>query len=217
MSDFKKVYRCSIKKNEKSISFVQKDQNRELLKRALASFTESTNPVDAIFNRPIPVDVRYRSRFVPVGYFSHAMYFSDSKIVPYFEFLFHFASHSHGERSEIELSLFHADISVENVDIKNVNRMGKDRDKILSTTTYKYAHKLMRSLKKIPQIVTYKSVRFEGKVNNHAVFDKSLINSITEELDKTKAKIKDMNSHFEVTLFKGSGTQVIRIEKVDLE
>lgn len=217
MSDFRKVYRCSIKKNEKSLSFVKKEENRDLLKRTLASYTESPNPVDAIFNRSIPVEQMYQSRFVPVGYFSHAMYFSDSKIVPYFEFLFHFASHSLMGRSEVELSLFHADILLEGGDVKNVNRMTKDKDRILSPTTYKFAHQFIKSLKKRPQIVTYKSIRYDGKANNHAIFDKSLINSITEELDKTIAKIKDINTHFEVTLIKGSSTEIIKIEKVNLE
>lgn len=210
----KRIYRCTPSKKRHSINFISSGSGEEL--RTLLNLeTESENLVEAIFQRPIPVSEAHQSRFLPVGFSSHAIYFSDSDIVPFVEFLFHYSTNAKSH-AEIKLSLFIGDVSFKDADIKNVNRM-KSKKKILSPTTYKHSHDFVRSLKKRPQIITYENVRHNDQSNNHAIYDKSLFLNFSESQKKISAKIEDKNTFRLITLMIDNSTIQLEIAKKEMD
>lgn len=215
MSKSKWLFRCATEKERKSKNYSTSIGKQKILERFLNKHTEPTNPIDATFARPLPVQEGHMSRFVPIGYPSHASYFSDNKETTFYEYLYHIITHTHSLGTTLSLAIFNAEVSFKDGKKKNINKLKTvDKKKVLDPNTYKHSHQYVSRLKSIPSSITYQSVRVNGKANNHAIYNRSDISNISRDLDAISAKIiNDVGKYYNVELDINGSVKVLQIEK----
>jgi hypothetical protein len=205
----KKVYRCSGKKERKSETFTSDSNRSRLLRNYLNQKAGATDPVSELFGHPLPVKSMYASRFVPAGFKSNAMYFSEDREVTFYEYIYHVATCAKVDYP-IRLIIFEADLDLPKGEVKNINKLkAPKKKKILSPVSYTHSHLYMNQLKNIPKIVIYENVRSTSHLNNYATFNKSVINNFLQDPTFIEASIITAKDHFNVTIYENGTSRNI--------
>ncbi len=162
---------CRIATYAPALKFVKRTQNISSLIRLLST----SEMIDEVFHRPLPISKTHESRFAPEGFSKNVLYSSDQKETTLFEYGYHLLKNSSLLNIGVYANIYSLNL-LKRFSFLDVSQLPYASD-ILSKSSYLKAHTWIQAqdLNSL-NVIQYPNVHNPDPGGlNFAIFDQSLI------------------------------------------
>ncbi len=166
---------------------------------SVVQFLGSSETIEDVFKRPLPVDKKFESRFAPAGFMKNVLYASEKKDTTYFEYGYHLLRSPDLLNRPIYANIYFLKLITQNQPLDVSQETNKNR--ILSRTSYADSHPWIQQQNlNTLDVVKYPNVRDPQPGGfNFAIFNKASI-SATAQAPETLIMTPKTNNTLEIQL-----------------